>query len=116
MMANSDKELERLKRLREQQLAARDPGKKQREVQRHVTAQYRARKKVTVGELWGDVSHKIRGIIIGLFLGLIAWILLAIFVDSNWVDVAGILAVVIFPIFGILIGSSLDWRDEMRDF
>jgi Flp pilus assembly protein TadB len=113
---DSNNELERLKRLREQQLRDRDPLKKQRKVQRTVTRKYRARKNETLGELIAGVSHKLKGLIVGLFLGLLIWFLLALVFQETWVDLAGILAVVFLPALGVLFGGAFDTRDNLRDF
>ena len=114
-MVGSSDESERLRRLREQQLKARDPHKKQRHFQRTVSSRYRSRNTTTIGDMWGDVAHKWRGAIYGIVLGIVVWILLAIFFQEAWTDIVGILALVIFAIAGLAVGSSFDWRDNIRD-
>jgi len=115
-MPGTDNELERLKRLREQQIAARDPLKKQRKSQREVTRKYRARKYTTLKDMFDAVSHKWVGLLIGFMLGIITWILLASYYHELWVDIAGIIAMILFPAIGVLLGSIFDWRDNLRNF
>ena len=115
-MNGSNNEVERLKKLREQQLRARDPLKKQRKIQQTVTRKYRAQKNVTPGELIGNIPHKIQGLIVGLILGLATWIVLAILFQEKWVDLVGIVALVILPSLGVLFGGAYDVRDNLRDF
>ncbi len=114
-MPSSNDEVERLKRLRDRQLAARDPHNKQRKIQRTVTRKYRARKRVTFKELFGDIPHKWRGILYGFLGGLIAWIVLAVVFQEEWVDYVGILLIVVLTLFGFIFGVALDTRDNLRD-
>ena len=114
-MSNSSNDSERLRRIREQQLQARDPQKKQRKIQGRVSSQYRSRQKYTVKDGVRDIHHKWKGLFIGLFIGVIIWVLLVAFVEKTWVDLVGILAVLAFAIIGFIYGSSLDWRDDIRD-
>jgi hypothetical protein len=114
-MSNRDKELERLQRIRNQQLQARDPLKKERKKQDHITHQFKSREKYTVSQGMKEVKHKWKGLMIGLIVGLAIWIGLAAFVQTSWVDLAGIIAIVICPLLGFILGSSFDWRDELRD-
>jgi hypothetical protein len=41
--------------------------------------------------------------------------LLVAFVKADWVDLAGVLAVLVCPSLGFIFGASFDWRDELRD-
>ena len=115
-MYDPDKEQERLRRLRSQQLQSRDPGKKQRKIQHHITNQYhRTSKDFTLSRAWNDLHHRWRGLIIGAALGILVAVLLAIATDESWGDLLGIIAILLFSVIGLMIGSSLDWRDEVRD-
>lgn len=114
-MSYQDKESERIQRIRSQQLQARDPLKKERKKQDHITRQFKSRQKYTASQGMADVKHKWKGLMIGLIIGLSVWIGLAAFVQASWVDLAGIAAVVICPILGFMFGASFDWRDELRD-
>lgn len=115
-MSGSNDEGERLRRLKDQQIALRDPGKKGRKVQQVVTRKYKARKKTSVFSLFGDLSHKVRGFMFGMVVGMLIWIGLAMFVDAKWVDGAGIGAIVLLSVLGIVFGTAFDTRDKLRDF
>lgn len=114
-MSNQNKESERLRRLRDQQLRTRDPKKGQRKISGRVSGQFKSRQKYTVKDGVKDVPHKWKGLLIGLIAGVLVWVLLVALVDADWVDMAGILAVLGLPILGFIFGSSFDWRDELRD-
>ena len=115
-MSNQDREIERLKRIRDQQIQARNPEKKKQKISGRVSQQYRARQKYTASTALNDMPHKWRGLFGGAFLGIIIWILLIIFVEASWADIAGLLAAVLLPMLGFLFGASFDWRDNLRDF
>ncbi len=110
-------EQERLKRLRERQLADRDPLVKQRQFQRVTTQKERkARsKKLTFGEMWATIPHTYKSPFYGLLLGTLAMIVLPIFWASPWAFLAALGATLVFVLFGVVVGRSLDIRDELRD-
>lgn len=120
-MSRND-ELERLKRLREQQIQARDPKAKEKKTQAKVTARRRKlRRKNTsfqymMRDILGDMSYKFWGVIIGVVLGTIISIVLALFMeDIVMVTVLGLLATLILALVGFVLGSSFDWRAEVTD-
>ena len=79
-MPNND-EQERLKRLRDRQLAARDPhaGQRKRE-QIYVRREKKAAgKKISFGEMWKEIPHTIKGPLYGLILGFVIFIALPFF-------------------------------------
>lgn len=109
-------EVERLKRLRDQQLRARDPQKKQKKLQHNISKRYRqSREPFSFKKLWQDVEQKWRGILIGGFLGFLVLILLPSFVDSDWTELIGIGILVFLMLIGFAIGQAADSRDELRD-
>jgi hypothetical protein len=52
----------------------------------------------------------------GLVIGFIIKIGLPLFVTANWVSPAGWAIMLVTTAFGVLVGASLDWRDDLRDF
>jgi len=70
-MLDGNQEQERLKRLREQQLRARNPKKKEQQFQR-ITADHERRRdrSYTLNDLWKDTPIIIRYMLIGFLLGL----------------------------------------------
>ena len=114
-MSNQNKEIERLQRLRDRQLQARDPLKKERKKQGHITRQFKSRKGYTFGTASNDIGYKVKGALIGIFVAVLLWIILSIFIKESWVDLVGLFAVISFPLIGFILGSSFDWRDKLRD-
>jgi hypothetical protein len=114
-MSNQNKDIDRFQRIRNQQLQVRDPLKKERKKQDHITRQFKSRQKYSTSQGMSDVKHKWKGLLIGIIVGLTVWIGLASLVQASWIDLAGVFAIVICPILGFIMGSSFDWRDELRD-
>ncbi len=111
-----DQEQERLKQLRERQLQARDPLANQRKFQRNsAIKEKRMRKKFTLSGAWKDIPHVIKVPFYGLILGVILTFILPTFWDSPYTILAGIGVTVIFILFGVILGNSLDLRDEIND-
>ena len=117
-MGYQESEQERLKRLRDKQIQTRDPLKKKRRESRQMTAQYRAARKAEKGffkSAFKDVSHKAKGAYLGAVLGLITMIVLPSVIESSAANIIGLVAIPCFVVIGVLIGASLDWRDEIRE-
>ena len=119
-MSDKDKELERLTRLREQQIRARDPHAKERELHGRLTAQRRRHRKPvtlqgTLREILTDIPGKWQGAIIGGTLGLVLSIVLTVGVEAYWVALVGLAITIVLVVMGYFLGTSFDWRDELRD-
>jgi len=110
-----DHEAQRLRQLRDRQLQARDPLKKERKKQQHISRMYQGRKKYTLADGAADLSHKVKGLFIGAAIGIVVAILLLAFVQAAWVELVALMAVIALSIFGFVVGSSFDWRDDLRD-
>ena len=116
-MSYQDKERERLARLRDRQLSARNPRKSDDRLMKKVARRGRRRqKKVTFDEMLRDLPHKWRGLFIGIFAGSLLWIVLDFLAEGVWVDAAGALAIVFLAFFGFVMGRAFDVRDELRRF
>ncbi len=120
-MSGND-ELERLKRLRERQIQARDPKAKEKKIQATVTARRKHLKKRNVSfqymmkDMLGDMSYKFWGVIIGAVLGTIISIVLALFIDDVvLVAVLGLAITLILAMVGLIFGGSFDWRADVID-
>lgn len=109
-------EQERLVRLRQQQIGARDPGIKEREFQRGAARRERNfDRSVTAKKVWGGISHIWRGVIISLVLGLLAVLVLPVFWQSEWtLPVIGGLTL-LGIVLSVIIGQALDLRDNIRE-
>jgi uncharacterized membrane protein len=112
----SDSEQERLKRLRERQLADRDPLVKKREFQRaSVERERRAYKPVTLREIWTTIPHIWRSGFIGLLIGVAIAAALTSLWASTWALPAAIIALIFIVGMALIIGRGLDSRDDIRD-
>ena len=114
-MSKEDRELERLKRIRDRQLRARDPQVKQRKIQHNIAAKRRKSvRKFSLREIWADIPHKVKGTFMGAVIGLAVSIVLPMFVEANWVDIAGIAAILVLGIMGFFFGQASDTRDSLN--
>ncbi len=115
-MGRNENDADRFKRIRDQQLGARDPQKKDRKLQHSIAHKYRrTREPLDLKRVIGEVPHKWKGIIIGAFIGLLILILLPYVVKVSWVNLIGIMAVFFCMLVGFAIGQAADTRDELRD-
>ncbi len=109
-------EQERLKRLRDKQLSARDPLVKQRQFQRNASIkEKRMKKPFSLSKAWTDIPHIIKMPFYGLCLGA----LLIVFLPSLWASKWAILvaggATLALIIFGVVVGNAMDIRDRLKD-
>lgn len=116
-MGYPESEQERLKKLRDRQIRARDPLVKERKVSRQVADQQRRKRKNErfIRDSVGAVSHKVKGAYIGALLGLVIMLLLPMVMENRMANILGILAIPFLIALGLLIGASFDWRDDIRD-
>ncbi|HEY70001.1 MAG TPA: hypothetical protein G4O08_05390 [Anaerolineae bacterium] len=115
-MTNNRSEVERLKKLRERQLAARDPHKKQRKLQQTVTRKYRrATEPFSLGRMWDQTPSIWKGTLFGMSFGVIAILILPLFMDPVLAVTVGVIVLVVATIFGLLLGRAVDARDNIQD-
>ena len=116
-MSGNDQELERLKRLRERQLADRDPLVEQRQFQRSSAQRERrlAKKSYSFSQMWNDVPHAWRGFFYGVVLGTVVLIILPLFWISPWAVPCSASTIVVFAIIGVIIGRAIDTRENIKD-
>ena len=114
-MPTGNQEQERLKRLRDRQLADRDPLVKQRQFQRtSAQKERRARKPYSLGQMWGDIPHAWKGAFYGLLLGTAVLIILPTYWISSWAFPCAAASIIIFAVMGVIIGRAFDTRDEIK--
>ena len=110
-------EQDRLKRLRDRQLADRDPLVKQNKFQ-SASAQKAKRasgKKLSLTEEWRTIPNIIRSPLIGLLIGIGIVIVLPMVWVSPLAFWVGIGATVLLIVFGAMLGNALDIRDRLKD-
>jgi uncharacterized protein YacL len=115
-MPKKNPEVERLIRIRDKQLQARDPQKKASKTQHNISTRYRrSRKPVTAKGIFSDIPKKWTGFVIGLFLGFFILILLPFFVDSTSTDLIGFGVMAVLALLGLAIGQAADAKYELED-
>ncbi|MGB7873528.1 MAG: hypothetical protein WBL25_04020 [Anaerolineales bacterium] len=116
-MPADSQEQERLKRLRERQLADRDPLVKQRQFQRSTARREKRLKKqtYTLGKMWKDIPHVWKGFFYGLILGLVVFLVVPMLWLSPWAFPISLAAFVITVLFGIIVGRAIDTRENIKD-
>jgi uncharacterized membrane protein len=108
-------EQERLKRLRDKQLAARDPLVKQRQFQNSsAVKEKRMRKPFSYKKALAEIPHLIKMPFYGLVLGVVVLLILPNLWISKWAVIVSGGLTLAFIIFGVVMGNSLDLRDEIR--
>lgn len=112
----SNQEQERLKRLRERQLADRDPLVKQRQFQHNTSVkEKRMRKSFSFVEAWGDLPHIFKVPFYGLIVGVLIVIVLPNIWKSPYAFLAGAAVTLLLIIFGLIVGNALDIRDRIKN-
>jgi len=115
-MTNSNSEQERLKKLRDSQLADRDPGVKQRHYNRSYSVKSRRmNRKLTLKGILSDIPHVYRSAFSGLVLGLLVLWFLPQYWISKFAMPAAVFCIIVFTGVGAMIGNALDLRDNIRD-
>ena len=116
MPNNLDPEQERLIRLRERQLSTRDPGIKKKKFSGMMTDRERKTKNtLSIGRVWNAIPHVWRWAFYGLVLGLITLMVLPTLWISDKVWIVSILAAAVLTILGVMIGSAIDYRENLKD-
>jgi F0F1-type ATP synthase assembly protein I len=114
-MSQND-EIERIRKIRDRQIKLRDPSVEQKRVQRQIARKRRSRvERFSFSTIFGDIPKMITGTLIGMMIGLLILLFLPYIFDGTWVDMVGIVAVVIGAIFGFFFGRAIDARDALGD-
>jgi hypothetical protein len=114
-MSNSPGDRERLQRLREKQIGARDPLAKRRRVDAKVAARRRTTvKRFSVGDL-KQLPHKYTYALFGAVLGVLTVILLPFYWADSKALLISIVALFFLVTVGFFFGRALDTRDELQD-
>jgi hypothetical protein len=114
-MSNYNDEQERLRRLRDRQIADRDPSVKQQKFSRESAArERRAYKPMTLKGVWSDIPHIYKGAFFGFLIGLVLMFLLTYLWNSTLVLIGSLVLVVVCIFMGAMIGRAADARDEIK--
>lgn len=108
-----DKDADRYRKIRDQQLQARDPLKKQRALDHEVSQKRRRMTEgFSFGLMWRDLTFKIRYSLIGGVIGLLLFVILSLLLpQTSGICLGGL--VFFFAVFlGFLIGR---YEDSVED-
>lgn len=112
----STQDQERLRRLREGQLASRDPLKKARQMHGRIARkQRRSVETFSLGRIWSEIPHVWKGAFYGLTVGVLAVAVVPLIWASPWALPCSAGATLMLAILGLLIGRAQDTRDSLKD-
>ena len=108
-------EQERLIRLRERQLTARDPHEKQRKFQQFAAERERKRDdSESLAEMWATIPNVWKGGLFGLLVGVPLVILLPRYWVSPWATPVGVILALVITIMAITVGRAIDLRNAIK--
>lgn len=108
-------ESDRHRRIRDEQLRARDPLKKQRRLDREIADKRRRMSQpFSFGRMWQDLPHKWRGTFVGGLIGLGFLIGAPYFIEGMWGLCVGIGAFPFAALVGFLLGRYQDSMEDIR--
>jgi Flp pilus assembly protein TadB len=115
-MSSYDQEQERLKRLRDRQIADRDPTVKKRQFHRQsVERERRAYRSLTFKDIWTDIPHIWKGLFYALVFGLVGMFIITSLWISIWAWIVSGVLLFFFLIIGLVVGRAADSRDEIKE-
>ena len=108
-MSSERDEIERVKRLREQQIRTRNPYKKNDRTQQRISQKVKTQKKYTWGDAIRDMPAKFTYLIVGGLIGLVFSGTIALIIEAPW-EAYMIVGFVLFGMMGgFLVGNYVDW-------
>jgi hypothetical protein len=109
----NDSELDRLRRLREQQIHNRDPRRKNQKLYGDIGRKVEKSRQVTLYQILREFPAKWLYTFIGFFIGLVAGLaLIAAFNAVLWSQLVALLILLVLTLVGRLAGAAEDWRKE----
>jgi hypothetical protein len=112
----TNSEQDRLRRLRDQQIAARDPQTGARKLHGGISRkQRRAVEAFSLGRIWREIPHIWRYAFYGFVVGVLAVAVVPMVWDSPWALTCSAGTTVFLVIIGVFIGRAADTRDSLKD-
>ena len=65
--------------------------------------------------MWKDVPHAWKGFFYGLVLGTLVLLVVPLFWLSPWAVPCSAATIVVFVIFGVIMGRAIDTRENIKD-
>lgn len=110
-------ESERYRRIREEQLRARDPQKQQHQLQRRIsTKRKRNAARFSVGQMVADIPYRWKWLFAGLVIGLGLLIILPYFLTPKLANLVGGIAAGGFSLLGFALGRALDAKVSIKEW
>ncbi len=112
-MSNRNDEIERIQRIRDQQVRARDPRARDRKRQQKVSARYKE-ETFSFQDLLKSIPTKWWGMIIGGIIGLVFAIVLnkVVETEASWMEYVWYVIVFFGVAIGRGVGAAMDWSEE----
>lgn len=112
-MSNRKDEIERIQRIREQQIRARDPRAHARKTQQKIRGRYKE-ETFSLQDVLKNIPTKWWGMFIGGIVGIIVAIVFskAVETESSWVGYVGYIIVLAGIVLGRGVGAAMDWSEE----
>jgi hypothetical protein len=112
-MSNRNDEIERIQRIREQQVRARDPRARARKTHQRISAR-RKEETFSFQDLLGSIPAKWWGMLIGGVVGLVLAIVLnkAVEAEASWMEYVWYVVVLFGVVIGRGVGAAMDWSEE----
>jgi hypothetical protein len=113
---SSPQDQDRLRRLRDRQLATRDPQRKQQQMHGKIARkQRRSVESFSLGRMWSEIPHMWKDAFYGLSVGVLAIAVVPLVWSSPWSLSCAAGSAVMLAIIGLFIGRAQDTRDSLRD-
>lgn len=110
-----DSEAERLKRLREKQLSARDPLEHERKFQRNSSIkEKRMQKPISLKDDWRRIPYVVKIPLFALIFGIIGSIILTSLWDWQYASYVGAGVTISLILFGAILGNAIDLREDIK--
>jgi len=112
----TNSEQERLRRLRDRQLAARDPQNKARKLHGGIARKHRqAVEPFSLVRIWSEIPHVWRYAFYGFALGALGVAVVPLLWESPWAVPCAAVSALILAILGLFIGRAADTRDSLKE-
>jgi hypothetical protein len=115
MTNKPDPEVERLIRLRDKQISARDPLVKERKFDRMAAERERKRdKSISLAEFWTAIPQEVRSGFFGLLVGLALLKIVTGIWDSPLAMPVMVIVAIVSTLVGAVIGQAIELRDNIN--
>jgi len=107
---------DRFRKIRDQQLHARDPLKKQRRLDREIASKRRRMQgSFSLVRMWNELPHKWRSAFVGSLIGLGILLAAPALIEGTWGVCVGGAALPFSALIGFMIGRYQDTMQDIHD-